>query len=81
MSVEILHVRDPDGECEMSVYVDGVEVAVQSVEDIDPGRGYSRSEWDERIAVTRTSANMTPAFRKATLEALESMSDNKYIED
>lgn len=80
MRVEILHVRNPDSECELEVWIDGEPVEF-TMEDIDPGRGYVRSEWDQRIADARTDESVSAAFRAAVVEALEGMSDNKYIED
>lgn len=80
MRVEILHVRDPDSECGVTVWLDGVP-ADYIYQDIDPGRGYSRSEWDERIAAARADMDTSEAFSAAVVEALEHTSDNKYIEE
>jgi hypothetical protein len=79
--VEIVHGRDPDSECEITVFVDGERVSDVYVEDIDPGRGYDRSTWDERIADMRDNANLTEGFRTLAVDTLEAFSGSKYIEE
>jgi hypothetical protein len=78
-TVEILHQRDPDSSCVVTLFLDGVETDDFTLEDIDPGAGYSPAEWDERVAEVRTS--YSPAFRTATLLALGESNDSPYITD
>lgn len=68
--IEILHTRDPDGDCSVEIWVDGEEVKDFYVEDIDPGRGYDDDTWEENIEDART-VNTSPAFKAAVLEAYE----------
>lgn len=79
--IEILHMRDPDYECDLVVFLNGERVENVAIEDIDPGRGYSRSDWDERIADAHEDAKSSPAFREAVVQALVDMGGNQYIED
>lgn len=76
--VDIVHVRYPDAECHLRVFVDDVEAPEHGVEDIDPGRGYLRSDWDERLA--GYEGNKT-AFGRAAHQALTEAADSHYIED
>lgn len=81
--VEILHNRDSDGGCEHAVFVGGVRVENfhLTVIDVDPGRGYTKSDWLENIEWVRNNANLTPAFRELAVANLEECTDNKYIEE
>lgn len=86
MRVEILHIRDPDYECAISVWIDGVPVTTEAaieldVVDIDPGRGYEREVWDEDRANEAANPNYSEAFRKAVLEAHDNGSSSQYITD
>lgn len=78
--VQIIHSRDPDMGCEHSVYVDGVKLddTGYEVEDIDPGAGAERADWNERIADARKD---TSAFGQELLDLLGAYSDSPYIED
>lgn len=79
--VEIVHGRDPDSSCEITVYVDGKPATDVTEEDIDPGRGWERSDWDERVEAARNDENYSPAFKAALLETLDAYSDSKYIDE
>lgn len=79
--VEIIHGRDPDSECGIDVYVDGVRVTQFYLEDIDPGRGHTRQSWDENTEALRENTTLSPAFREAAIAAREEFGDSKYIED
>ena len=55
--VQVLHMRDPDSECGLWVFLDGVHIDTISVTDVDPGRGYEadyiaevRQTWAEAAA-------------------------------
>lgn len=73
--VEVLHVRDPDEGCHIQVFVNGVKVQ-HTEEDIDPGRGYTRADWNERIA--KYAGDQTP-FGQAAHSALVESDDSQYI--
>lgn len=75
--VQVLHGRHPDMGCEVDVYVNDVKVEAET-EDVDPGSGYSRSDWDERIAEAEKD---TSKFGQAVLAELHSAEDSPYIED
>lgn len=81
MRIEILHARDPDYECAVRVWIDGVLATNVVMEDIDPGRGYDRSEWDARIADAKADTTITPAYKDAVLEALDAGGQSKYVTD
>lgn len=75
--IEVLHVRDSDAGCEVQVFVDGVRVEV-TMEDVDPGRGHLRSEWNERLR--EAQALPGSAFRDAYVTALVETADDPGIE-
>lgn len=78
--VEILHVRDPDGGCDITVLVDGERVQYEEVT-VDPGRGHDRADWLENIEHVRANDDLTPGFRALAVAELEAASSSKYIED
>lgn len=78
--VEVLHVRDPDGYCEVDVYLDGV-VARATEQSIDPGAGRTRSGWNEHLSEVEGDETLSPAFRAATLEALHSWENDPNIDE
>lgn len=93
MKIEILHVRDPDGGCDHTVFVDGalvegwdvvdgewVKVGDLTVEDVDAGRGYTREDWEENLQATRDAEGYSDAFRAACVEAMGDPPGGKYIE-
>ncbi|HLH45887.1 MAG TPA: hypothetical protein VKV25_01935 [Acidimicrobiales bacterium] len=51
MRIELVHVRDPEGSCEMQVFVDGVPAGKAGVEvaefTVDAGAGCTAEEWHE----------------------------------
>lgn len=49
--IDIIHFRDPDSECDHQVYLNGVRLGRDQVgvEDIDPGRGYEREDYESRL--------------------------------
>ena len=81
MNIEILHGRDPDSGCDHTVFVDGERVDHVTVEDIDPGRGYTREDWDEHTEWVESSTSYSPAFRDAVLAEREEAGDSQYIAD
>lgn len=76
-TIEILHSRDPDSECVVTVWVDGKLTEVCE-EDIDPGRGYEREDVEARIEDVKASEAMSDDFKAATLEALTSGAFSRY---
>lgn len=76
--VQLIHGRDPDSECGITVFIDDVQIPFDQVEteDIDPGRGYLRADWDERIAFAQED---TSNFGVMRVRELESFSDSQYI--
>lgn len=84
MKIEILHVRDPDGGCDHTVFVDGlaIEHPALSVEDVDAGRGYTREDWDESTEwFLDQHPSASEAFKAAVLAAREDPPGGKYIEE
>lgn len=80
--VQIVHGRNPDAECGLTVFVDGQRVDAE-VEDIDPGRGYTRSDWDVRLrdAAIAVQENPGDAYRLAVWQELTEAGDSQYITD
>lgn len=80
--IEILHGRDPDSECALDVWIDGVRVVDFREIDVDPGRGYTREDWDERIRELeeRDDPTLSEPFREAALATLRTHADSEYIE-
>jgi hypothetical protein len=77
--IEVLHARLEDTECAVEVWIDGVEVKSGNiVVDVDPGRGYTREEWDERIRDAR-QADYSAGFAAALVAALEEFADSEHI--
>jgi hypothetical protein len=84
LHVEVLHERDPDAECTTRVWAAGAPVEVD-LEDVDPGAGDERKDWDERIDRARGDvgaevSKRSGAFREAVLEALTTAADSDYID-
>lgn len=73
--VQIVHSRDPDSECYLTTFVNDQRIDAD-VEDIDPGRGYPRADWDERIESWQDDDT---AFGAAVREALDAASGSQYI--
>jgi hypothetical protein len=70
MRVQILHGRDPDSDCGITVFVNGKRIPDQdvSIEDIDPGRGYEPEDWEERLEESRADTTEFGQLVTATLE-------------
>lgn len=66
MRIDIIHERDPDSSCDLTVYVDGVKVDHNSWS-FDPGEGMEIAEYDE----WRDNAiEAAPEFLKPILDRL-----------
>lgn len=68
MKLEIVHVRDSDGGCDVTLFVNGVPISVDETIDIDPGRSGSPIEWSEAMQDVRGNAFLTAAARDFALE-------------
>lgn len=78
-AIEVLHYRDPDSECYLDIWVDGVKVDTFIEEDVDPGRGYTAENWAERLEdLRREDLCYTEPFRLAALAAVETASESKW---
>lgn len=81
MKIEIIHSRDPDSECEITVFVDGLEWSDDvTIESIDPGAGFDgmKAEWDQH---TRDLTG-SPAFVEKVREIRNEVYENsEYITD
>lgn len=79
-TIEILHTRDPDGDCGVQLFVGGqLWNGNVNVVDLDPGRGYRRSDWEESKEYDTTHGS--PMFCQAVTEAYEAFDNNQYIEE
>lgn len=79
MRLEILHERDPDYPCDVTVWLDGERVDFDYVE-IDPGRGYTADDWESYREAEVAVPARSPAFRAAVDEAFDRGSESKYVE-
>ena len=77
--IEVLHERDPDSECSVRVFVNGVETTSFMV-DVDPGRGHLLSDWRESKEYAVENA-ATEASAAAVAEAYDAGEENQYVED
>lgn len=77
--IEVLHVREPDEGCNVRVWVDGAETSAY-IEDIDPGRGWQASEWDENRDSTLGNAELSESFRDHAVMAYNAGRESKYVE-
>lgn len=77
--IEILHVRDPDSACEVRVWVDGVETTDFEHEDIDPGRGYVREDWQESRDHAAAQTNRSEPYRDAVDDAYAIGAESEHI--
>ena len=88
MIVEIVHYRDPDQSCDVAVFVDGIEVrerarlfegdSVRYVS-IDPGAGYSRSDWD--AARIEDMVGLSPDAQTKVGMCYDDADESRYIDE
>lgn len=89
MKIQLIHLRDPDNECTLIVFADGQRVPIGDVseDDIDPGRGHLRSDWNDRLYDALQDVEMAPledgatAYDTALVNALMSAADSQFIVD
>jgi hypothetical protein len=80
--IEILHVRDPDSSCELTVFVDGVAIDKFTEESVDPGAGYVLKDWKrETKRIKKGEYNYSPAFRDAVVTSRKAANDSEYMRD
>lgn len=74
--VEIIHWRETEEGCEHVVFIDGVEVPAD-VHNIDPGRGWTRTEWDQQTEyeVSNASELVGSLLRVARNDAADESED------
>lgn len=77
MKVQILHHRDPDYDCSIDVYIDGVRVTDVEIEDIDPGRGYDEDEIADRRENALKRAN-TPGSTAYDADVAAALNDARF---
>jgi hypothetical protein len=77
--LEVLHVRDPDAYCDITIFTNGVESNNWTEESVDAGAGYTSTDWADRTAEVEADDTHSPAFKAATLEARNSWEDSSYI--
>ena len=85
MNVEVLAVRHPDANTDVLVWLDGVpaDQAQQHtvhVHDVDPGRGYTTSDWESEIAAVRRTGQFSTGFRDAIVTAMEGYRGHRYLD-
>lgn len=78
-TVEVLHQRDPDEGCDITVWVNGIKHDAE-IDDIDPGRGYDVDDWDEQTDELRARPGLSDAFRSAAVAARVDARSSKYID-
>lgn len=79
--IELMVVRDPDSSDDVTMFVDGVETTEYAEEHIDPGAGYSLSDWNAHTESVMTDESYSPAFREKVAEYRDEFKGNQYIED
>lgn len=67
MRIDIIHMRDPDSSCDVTVYVDGVSSADVKIHSFDPGAGYNMDEFEEQRQSHIANA---PDFLKPVLKQI-----------
>lgn len=82
--VEIVHGRDPDGPCGLTVYLDGVLLDPEAVHvaDVDPGAGGSRRAYRELAQRYRSDEGLSPAFRADAADGfMEAADSSSFLDD
>ena len=81
MKIEILHDRNPDADCELTVFVDGVEFNDFLVADVDPGKGYTLEDWRETTEFHRTQPGLSDEFRREIVAVRDLAEESEFITD
>lgn len=77
--IEIAGYRDPDGEVELAVFVDGVVVTPDIVDIVDPGRGYTIQDWAEQIRDADAVPGASPAWAARIRQYYDQGEESKYV--
>lgn len=81
--LEIIHSRDPDSSCAVSVWTSGSRVPDERIylADLDPGASSPPlSEWDEATDEVEKDERLTPGFREALVDERNSFRDSSWID-
>jgi hypothetical protein len=84
VKVFVVHQRDPDFDCSIRVFLDGQEVEDFDLNlyDVDPGRGYTREDWQQSREDDLESARKAGAgVWLAVRDAYDAASDSDHITD
>lgn len=79
MTIEVLVIRDPDGDDAVQVWADGVLAADAIITVVDAGRGWEFDDW-ARNACDAGLAATTPAARRAIFRAYLDPPGSEYIQ-
>jgi hypothetical protein len=81
-NLAILVVRDPDGDTNLTVYVDGERATGYVLIELDAGRGHTREDWEEgRVYDLAEAAKVSDAFLAEVTAAYVDPPGAEYIED
>lgn len=81
MPLEMLVVRDPDADTEVDLWLNGEPTTVDRAVDVDPGRGYTREDWEDSKQFFSQDRNLSEAFARAVVAAYDAYADNEYVDD
>jgi hypothetical protein len=76
-TVEILHERDSDSDCVISVWVNGEQFTDYEYDDVDPGAGHTEYDLLDNIRLTEES-DASPAFKAAATAAYRNALGSPY---
>lgn len=80
-TIQIVHSRDPDWECSIEVFIDGQRfTGTVAVEDIDPGRGWAKEDYEARRREAQDKATQPGAtdFDRSVAENLAEARFEKF---
>lgn len=75
--IEVLVYRDPDGDTEVTVFLDG-QVLAALVEVIDPGAGHCLSDWIDHTSAVATNEAYSPEFQAAVV-TVRTTAERRYL--
>ena len=81
--IEILVVRDPDSENDITVWIDGVEQDWRdgiNIVQVDAGAGYTFEDWRETADAWERDDSISDDFRRAVKEAYLDPPGRQYIQ-
>lgn len=77
--IEIAGYRDPDGEVDLAVFVDGKLVTPDIVDIVDPGRGYTIQDWAEQIRHADTIPGASAAWAARIRQYYDQGEESEYV--